>query len=68
MGTKGMLCWFWRDVASVAVVGAAGMVLVDLAWLALHLGHPPRPFLLTGGVALCTWLHPRVARLVPARA
>lgn len=57
---KRVVTWCWREVVSVVVIGALGMAVFELAWLALGLGHAPRSFLLLAGVAMCTWLHPRV--------
>lgn len=60
MSAKQMLGWCWREVLSVVLIGALGMVLFDLAWVVLQLGQPLRPFLLLAGVATCAWLHPRL--------
>ncbi|MBS2031434.1 MAG: hypothetical protein JST54_26270 [Deltaproteobacteria bacterium] len=63
MNARLFLAWLWREILSVVLVGAVGMVSFELAWLAVRLpGQPPRSFLLFAGVALCSWLHPRLTR------
>jgi len=63
MHARMLLSWLWREILSVVIVGTAGMVLFDLFWMAVRLpGHPPRSFLLFAGVAMCSWLHPRLTR------